>query len=201
MAHLAQSILFICVFVYNYICDKSMPETKKLLDPIRIKILSAMRKKDVLSPNVRHIKRLTGFHRSTIKSSIESLEKSGLITGYAPSIDPVVAGYGLRVWTFLQMDLSNDNANKGFQQIVKTIPNVYHCSEVITDKGYNVSIGYLAKSVEDYYNNIQRQYFTTYPQVYNYIKERTVFYLSQPNYVQKNVSDTLIDVLEKEAGI
>jgi DNA-binding Lrp family transcriptional regulator len=178
-----------------------MQDTKKILDPIRVKILSAMRKKEVLSPNIRHLKRLTGFHRATIKSSIESLEKSGLITGYIPAIDPVVAGYGLKVWTYLQMDLSNDSANKNFQKIIKTIPNIYHCSEVITDKGYNISLGYLAKSVEDYYNNIQRQYSTNYPQIYNYIKERTVFYLSQPNYVQKNQSDTLIDILEKDAGV
>ncbi len=178
-----------------------MQETKKLLDPIRVKILSAMRKKDVLSPNIRHLKRLTGFHRATIKSSIDSLEKSKLITGYVPAIDPFVAGYGLKVWTFLQMDLSNESANKNFQKIIKTIPNVYHCSEVITDKGYNISIGYLAKSVEDYYNNIQRQYATNYPDIYNYIKQRTVFYLSQPNYVFKSQSDTLIDILEKDSGL
>jgi len=178
-----------------------MQEAKKTLDSIRTKILSAMRKKDVLYPNIRHLKRLTGFHRSTIKSSIEYLEKSGFITGYCPSLNPNVAGYGLRVWTFLQMDLSNDAVNKNFQKTITSIPNIYHCSEVITDKGYNTAIGYLAKNVEDYYNNIQRQYFTINPQVNNYIKERTVFYLTQPQHVQKNLSDTLVDILEKEQGL
>lgn len=175
-----------------------MQESKKILDPIRIKILSALRKKEVLSPNIRHLKRLTGFHRTTIKSSIASLEKAGLITGYLPALNPVVSGYGLNVWTYLQMDLSNLANNKKLTELIKTIPNVYHCSEVITDKGYNISVGYLTKSVEDYYNNIQRKYFISQPQIYNYVKERTVFYLSQPTYVQKNISDALIDVLEKE---
>lgn len=178
-----------------------MQEHKKPLDQIRIKILSAMRKKGVLSPNIRHIKRLTGFHRATIKSSIENMEKSGLITGYCPNINPSMAGYPLRVWSYIQMDLSNTTANKEFQNIINSIPNIYHCSEVITDKGYNVCIGYLSKSVEDYYNNIQKQYFTNNQQLYNFIRQRNVFYLSPPIYIQKSISDTFIDILEKEAGL
>lgn len=176
-------------------------ESKKTLDPIRVKILSAMRKKGVLSPNIRHLKRLTGFHRATIKSSIEGLEKAGLITGYVPAINPYIAGFNLNIWAFLKMDLSKEVAIKNFNAVIKDIPNVYHCSEVITDKGYNLCVGYLARSVEDYYNNIQRQYFISHPQVYDNVKERSVFYCSQPNYVQKNPSNTIIDILEKESGL
>lgn len=178
-----------------------MDDSKKILDPIRIKILSSMRKPGVLVPNIRQLKKQTGFHRATIKSSIDLMEKQGLIKNYIPSLNSSVAGYGLRVWTFVQMDISNEKLTNNLKKIVTTIPNIYHCSEVITEKGYNIAIGYLAKNVEDYYNNIQRKYFLNYPEIYNNIKERTVFYLSEPTYVQKSHSSALIDILEREQGL
>ncbi|MFA5745292.1 MAG: hypothetical protein WCX82_00810 [archaeon] len=178
-----------------------MDESKKVIDPIRIKILSAMRKPGVLTPNIRQLKRHTGFHRATIKSSIDLMEKQKLIKHYIPSLNAEVAGYGLRVWTYLQVDISNEKVTNNLKKIITSMPNIYHCSEVITEKGYNIAIGYLAKSVEDYYNNVQRQYFLNYPDVYNHIKERTVFYLSNPTYIQKSHSSALIDILEKEQGI
>ena len=177
-----------------------MDDSKKILDSIRIKILSSMRKEGVLVPNIRQLKKHTGFHRATIKSSIELMEKQGLIRHYIPSLNATVAGYGLKVWTYIQMDISNEKITNNLKKIITTIPNIYHCSEVITERGYNIAIGYLAKNVEDYYNNIQRQYFLNYPEIYNYIKERTVFYLSEPMYVQKSHSSALIDILEKEQG-
>lgn len=177
-----------------------MDDSKKILDSIRIKILSSMRKEGVLVPNIRQLKKHTGFHRATIKSSIDLMEKQGLIKHYIPSLNASTAGYGLRVWTFLQMDISNEKTKNYLKKIITTIPNIYHCSEVITERGYNIAIGYLAKNVEDYYNNIQRQYFLNYPEIYNHIKERTVFYLSEPMYVQKSHSSALIDILEKEQG-
>jgi len=178
-----------------------MDDSKKILDPIRIKILSSMRKPGVLIPNIRQLKKQTGFHRATIKSSIDLMEKQGLIKHYIPSLNATVAGYGLRVWTYLQFDISSEKTKNHLKKIITTMPNVYHCSEVITEKGYNVAIGYLAKNVEDYYNNIQRQYFLNYPEIYNYIKERTVYYLTDPTYVQKSHSSAVIDILEKEQGI
>lgn len=178
-----------------------MDDSKKILDPIRIKILSSMRKQGVLVPNIRQLKKHTGFHRATIKSSIELMEKQGLIKHYIPTVNSSVAGYGLRVWTFLQMDISNQKLLNNLKKIMTKIPNIYHCSEVITERGYNIAIGYLAKNVEDYYNNIQRKYFINYPDIYNNIKDRSVFYLSEPTYIQKSHSSTIIDILEKEQGI
>lgn len=160
-----------------------------------------MRKQGVLVPNIRQLKKHTGFHRATIKSSIELMEKQGLIKHYIPTVNSSVAGYGLRVWTFLQMDISNQKLLNNLKKIMTKIPNIYHCSEVITERGYNIAIGYLAKNVEDYYNNIQRKYFINYPDIYNNIKDRSVFYLSDPTYIQKSHSSTIIDILEKEQGI
>ena len=129
------------------------------------------------------------------------MEKQGLIKHYIPTVNSSVAGYGLRVWTFLQMDISNQKLLNNLKKIMTKIPNIYHCSEVITERGYNIAIGYLAKNVEDYYNNIQRKYFINYPDIYNNIKDRSVFYLSEPTYIQKSHSSTIIDILEKEQGI
>ena len=178
-----------------------MPETKKIIDPIRVKILSAMKQKGSVSPNVRQIKKITGFHRATIKSSIDYLENTKFITGYRPLLDPTIVGNKLIVWAFLNVDSSDKNNFNDFLSNINKTPALLHCWEVITDKGYNLGISHLAKSVEDYYLNIQKKYFFNSPKVNQLIKQKSMFYLSDLTYKHQNEIDATINYLEREVGL
>jgi DNA-binding Lrp family transcriptional regulator len=178
-----------------------MPETKKIVDSIRVKILSAMKQKGSITPNVRQIKKLTGFHRATIKSSIDFLENSKFINGYRPLLDSKVVGNKLVVWSFLNVDSSDKINFKEFLSALSSEPSLLHCSDVITDKGYNIGVAHLAKSVEEYYLNIQKKFFFNNPKLTDLIKQKTIFYLSDPLYNHKNEIDATIDILEKEVGL
>ena len=54
-----------------------MAISKKVDDEIRLKVLEALLKKNAIIPNMRQIKRQTGLHKTTIKSSLDFLTRKG----------------------------------------------------------------------------------------------------------------------------
>lgn len=140
-----------------------MAIVKKIVDPIRIKILTAMRKKGCVLPNVRQIKKVTGFHRATIKSSIDFFESEKFITGYRPLLDPKCVGYNLSANSYLQLDIANKDAYKKLLDVVAKDKSILQASEVISENNTNFATGYLSKNIEDYYNNIKNKYAHTIP--------------------------------------
>ncbi len=174
-----------------------MPTQKKIVDSIRTKVLSAMKQKRAITPNIREIQRITGLHRATIKSSIKFLEDSKFILGYRPLLDPKVAGYNLNSKILLQVDLSNTKKFNEFLKKVKEDKNVVVCSQVITESQSNIILEILSKNIEDYHKEFQEKYYQTISNIYDFIKDRTMCYLSDPTYKKENEVDILIDLLEK----
>lgn len=178
-----------------------MAVVKKINDSIRVKILSAMTKKGSVVPNIRQIKKITGFHRATIKSSIDFLEDEKFILGYRPLLDPLVAGYNLKSSSYFQMDLSLNEKQKSFLDILSKDKNVLSASQVISDGDFNVSVSFLSKSIESFHNNLRDKYVYKIPNYYDFIKKSSSFYLASPVYKEKNEIDVLIDLLNDEQGM
>ncbi|MFH0714528.1 MAG: hypothetical protein V1847_02050, partial [Candidatus Diapherotrites archaeon] len=78
----------------------------KVDDEVRVKILGALLEKNVVMPNLEQIKRKTGLHKATIKSSLEFLEKEKVIEGFGPKVNFRKFGYNLEVISFLQVDMA-----------------------------------------------------------------------------------------------
>ncbi len=47
--------------------------------------------------------RITGVARATVTARIETLERSGVVTGYGPDIDLVAAGLGVQAFVTLEI--------------------------------------------------------------------------------------------------
>ena len=56
-------------------------------DQIRLNIIEALLKEHSVSPNIRQIQKYTGYHKATIKSSLDFLKKEGLLHGFGPKVD------------------------------------------------------------------------------------------------------------------
>jgi DNA-binding Lrp family transcriptional regulator len=177
-----------------------MPTKKKIIDSIRIKILSAMREDKAISPNIKQIQKITGFHRATIKSSINFLEQNKFIEGYRPLLNPKIAGYNLNSKVLLQVDMSDKKKFNDFLKMVDNDSSVVACSQVIADNQSNIFLEMLSKNIEQYYKDFQEKYYLKTTNVYDFIRNREMFYLSEPTYKKKNEIDTLIDLLEKDVG-
>ena len=174
---------------------------KDLKDPIRTKILAAMTKKGAVAPNIKQIKKITNLHRATIKSSIEFMEQEKLINGYRPLLDPRVVGYNLIVHTYLQTNTSDKTEFNKLMDAINKDKNILSFSEVICEGNYNLAISFLCKNIEEYHINFKKKYYETTPSLYETIKQKNNFYLSEPIYKKRNEIDTLIELLKEEKGI
>jgi len=177
-----------------------MAVIKKINDSIRVKILSAMTRKGAVVPNIRQIKKITGFHRATIKSSIDFLENEKFVLGYRPLLDPLVAGYNLKSSSYFQVDLSLKEKQKELLDILKKDNNVLSASQVISDGDFNIAISFLSKNIESFHNSLREKYVYKIPNYYDFIKKSSSYYLSSPIYKDKNEIDVLIDLLNEEQG-
>ena len=90
----------------------------KIDDEIRLNILEALLKDGVVSPNIRQIQKRTGYHKATIKSSIDFFKKEGLLSGFGPKIDFKKFGYKLEAVVLFQADLSD---KKTFEKLISSI--------------------------------------------------------------------------------
>ncbi len=178
-----------------------MAVVKKINDSIRVKILSAMTKKGAVVPNIRQIKKLTGFHRATIKSSIDFLEKEKFILGYRPLLDSSIAGYNLKTASYFQMDLSLKERQKQFLDTAIKDKSVISASQVISDGDFNVVLNFLSKNIESFHINLKEKYVYKIPNYYDLVKKSSSFYLSNPIYKEKNQIDVLIDLLLEEQAL
>ncbi|MFH0905915.1 MAG: Lrp/AsnC family transcriptional regulator [archaeon] len=178
-----------------------MAIAKKIVDPIRVKILDSMTKKSCVAPNIRQIKRETGLHRATIKTSIDFMEKENFILGYRPLLDPLKAGLNLSAWSFLQVDLTSDKQRvSDFINIVKKDNSILHCSEVITDSNRNIAINYLSTSIEELHKKL-KNYYATFPNVYSFIKKKDAYYLTGDIFKHVNEIDSIIAILKENTNI
>ena len=178
-----------------------MAVVKKINDSIRVKILDAMRKKGSVVPNVRQIQKITGFHRATIKSSIQFLEKENFITGYRPLLDPKVVGFNLNAMQYMQVNFSEKEKFKKYLELVTQDKSVYLCSEVISDSSFSLALGYLSRNIESHHINIKNKYVLGLSNYFDFIKQNSTFYLSSPVYKNLNQIDVIIDLLKEELAI
>ncbi len=87
----------------------------KIDDEIRIKIMDALMKKRAVAPNIRQLKKYTGYHMATIKSSLDFLRKEGVLEGYGPKLNFRKFGYKLEAKTMFHIDTSEKKAFKKFK--------------------------------------------------------------------------------------
>ena len=88
----------------------------KIDDEIRLKVFEALLQDHSVSANIRQIQKLTGFHKATIKASLEFLKKNGVLKGFGPKIDFKKFGYSLEAIVLWQVDMSNKKNTMNYWQ-------------------------------------------------------------------------------------
>lgn len=160
-----------------------------------------MKQKSCISPNIRQIKKVTGFHRATIKSSIDFMETQNFIQGYRPLLDPSLAGYSLKSHSFFQIDPSFQDSQKGFINALLRDKNVISASSVISEGDFNLAVSFLSKDIETFHSSLKEKYLYKLTNYYDFVKKTSNFYLSKPFHKSKNQIDVLIDLLMQEQGL
>ena len=168
---------------------------------VRLNILEALLKKNCVCPNFRQIKRCTGYHLATIKSSIEFMQKEGLLTGFGPKVDLRHFGYNLEVIEMVQADFSKRALAEKLGKANMDDPHVYRASSLIGPGNRNLVVRQIYKDVESYHKRTQEKYFGAIPEIYEFIRNRQAYYEVEPHYKSTSRTEALIKLIRMEKGL
>jgi DNA-binding Lrp family transcriptional regulator len=176
-----------------------MAISMKIDDEIRLKIIESLLKKGSVSPNMRQIKRNTGFHKATIKSSLDFLEKEGVLQGWGPKVNFRKFGYNLEAITMYQMETSERDKFRKLLERVEHDPHLYNISSVIGSGNWNFIARHFYKDVESYHKATQEHYYSM-PGIFDLIKDRLIFYATEPVYKSVSRTESIIKIIKQEKG-
>ncbi len=159
-----------------------------------------MEKRTVVA-NIRQIQKITGYHKATVKSSLDFLKDEGVLSGFGPKVNFRKLGYKLEAIVMLQGDLTEKEIFSQFMKEAEQDPNLYRLSSIVGAGNYNIMARHIYKDIESYHNGSQTKYYEKIPGIYKLIKNREIFYGTEPIY--KNVSRTksIIEIIRKEKGL
>lgn len=178
-----------------------MGTNMSLTDNIRLNILEALLKKNTVIPNIRQIKRDTGYHKATIKSSLEFMQKEGLLSGFGPKIDLRKLGYNLEIVVLLHADLSKKAVLEKMVEITSKDPHVYRLSSVIGSGNWNLIVRQIYRDVESYHKWSQKTHYEALPGIYDFIKDRQIFYETEPHYKSSSRTESIVKLIKMEKGL
>ncbi|MBN1941538.1 MAG: Lrp/AsnC family transcriptional regulator [Candidatus Diapherotrites archaeon] len=183
---------------FNGVVVASSP---KLDDEIRLKILEACLKQGSVSPNIRAIQRTTGFHKATIKTSLDFLKKKGLLQGFGPKITIKTFGYPLEVFLILQVDTSQTKTFEKFLEVAQKDSHLYRISPILGSGNWNLLIRFIYKDVESFHKDLQKRYYDTIPGFYDLVKSREIFYATEPHYKNSSRTNSILGIIKEEKGL
>ncbi len=170
-------------------------------DVVRLKTIQALLKKGSVVPNNRQIKRYSGFHKATIKSSVDFLLKDGVLQGFGPKIDFHKFGFKLEVIEMLHIDFAEKVIFKQYLDAVEKDDNIYMVSAVMGSGNWNLLLRHFYRDIESFHNSTQKNYYEKIKGIYKLIKDRQIIYATAPFYKSGSRTTSIINILKKEKGI
>ncbi len=178
-----------------------MAQKMKVDDEIRLNVLKALLEKGSTQPNLRRIKAKTHYHLATIKSSIDFLQKEGVVVGYGPKTAFWKMGYKLEAIELLQLDFSKQELVEKYLAVAEKDPHVYSLHTIMGSGNFNVMSFQFYQDVESYHKNLQERYIKKIPNYYEIVKDRLVFYQTEPTFKRSSRTDSIIQILREQSGL
>jgi hypothetical protein len=66
---------------------------------------------------------------------------------------------------------------------------------------FNVMSSQFYKDVESYHKNLQERYVKKLPNYYDVVKDRQVFYLTEPTFKRGSRTDSIVKILREKAAL
>jgi DNA-binding Lrp family transcriptional regulator len=171
----------------------------KVTDEIRINILEALLKTGSVQPNLRQVQRRTGYHKATIKSSMDFLQKEGILHGFGPKINYRKLGYDIEVLSINKVDLSEEKAFAKYLATIEKDDHVYWVGSVVGSGNWNILTRNLYKSVEKYHESFQKRY-RSIPGFYDLVTDTQSFFSVEPIFKHTSRTKSIIELIKRERG-
>ncbi|MBN8649623.1 MAG: Lrp/AsnC family transcriptional regulator [Caulobacterales bacterium] len=123
-------------------------------------ILRQLQKNSRIS--VAALANIISISESACRRRIEKLEQDGIIKGYRCEIDGKKLGFSLNVFVSISLGAQTDKDLTGFEQKVRTTPEILECWLMTGESDYLLRIG--ARDIADL-ERIHREVLTKLPNV------------------------------------
>ncbi|MFA5357370.1 MAG: Lrp/AsnC family transcriptional regulator [archaeon] len=178
-----------------------MAQKMRVDDSIRLDILKGLLESNSVQPNLRRLKAKTKYHLATIKASLDFLKKEGILLGYGPKIAFWKLGYKLEAVELLQLDFSKQELVEQYLKAAENDPHVYALYSIMGSGNFNVVSSQFYSDVESYHKNLQERYVKKIPNYYDVVKDRQVFYMTEPTFKRGSRTDSIIEIMRKKTGM
>lgn len=193
---------FECIFQYSLSkLGVTVSQLMKIDDEVRIRLLEALLKKGSVTANLSQLQHHTKLHKATIKASLEFLGKEGVLDGFGPKINFKKFGFALEVVTILQVDLSEKKIFDDFLAQALIDPHFYNLSPVIGSGNWNMMARHFYQDIESYHKNEEENYFKKIPGLFKLVRDRQIFYVTEPHYKQSSRTESILKAMKLEKGL
>jgi DNA-binding Lrp family transcriptional regulator len=177
-----------------------MPQIMCVDDEIRLNVLKGLLSKGSVQPNLKNLKKVTGYHKATIKASLEFLKQEGVIDGFGPKINIKAFDYLLEAKTIFQIDISKKNLFKQFLEVIDKDPHVYRLSASIGSGNLNFFADHIYKDIESFHKYFSKNYEEGINGFFDLVKDKQVLYTTEPIYKNASRTESIIKLIRKERG-
>ncbi len=177
-----------------------MPQVMRVDDEIRLNVLKGLLSKGSVQPNLKVLKRVTGYHKATIKSSLEFLKQEGVISGFGPKINIKAFDYLLEAKTIFQIDISKKDLFNSFLKVIERDPHVYRLSASIGSGNLNFFADHIYKDVESFHKYFSKNYEEGINGFFDLVKDKQVLYTTQPIFKNVSRTESIINLIRLERG-
>ncbi|MBI5553507.1 MAG: hypothetical protein HY917_02085 [Candidatus Diapherotrites archaeon] len=177
-----------------------MAVSMRIDDEVRLNVLEALLSVGAVVPNLEQIQRVTGYHKATIKASLEFLKQKGVLSGFGPKVNLKAFDYNLEVKGLLSVDFSKKEVFDRFLERVSNDPHFYQVSAMIGPGNWNLSFSAIYRDVESFHETFSKNYYESVPGLFDLIRDRQVFYSTEPFYKRTSRTDSIIRVVRRERG-
>ena len=177
-----------------------MASVKKIDDEIRLNILSALTQKRSVIPNIRQIQKYTGYHKATVKSSLDFLLQENVLTGFGPKVNFRKFDYKLEALVLSQADFTKKETFEKYLKEAEKDQHLYRLGAIVASGNWNIIARHIYKDIESFHKGIQEKYYHI-PGIYDFLKDRQAFFSTEPFFKNASRTDSIISIIRKDKGL
>ena len=101
----------------------------------------------------------------------------------------------------MQLDFSKKDLVEKYLDVAKKDPHVFALNSVMGSGNFNVASFQFYEDVESYHKNLQENYVKKIPNYYDVVKDRQVFYMTEPTFKRGSRTDSIIEILRRKNAL
>ncbi|MBI4360211.1 Lrp/AsnC family transcriptional regulator [Candidatus Micrarchaeota archaeon] len=177
-----------------------MTRVKQVLDERRVKVLDALFTKGAIRPSFSLLQERTGLTRPTLVSSLAHLQEQTAIVQYVPALDWKKIGVGVESLPLLDFDFSQTEVLSQVAEWARSTPNVRFMGSIASGR-YNLAFREMHRSMEAFQSGVLEFYQRQVPRAYPLIRDRAVYYFSEPVYAYRPSSRAAADIVIQQGPV